>query len=258
MEHTLALTLEYQGSGYHGFQVQPRVPTVQGELERALEALVGTHVNTRSASRTDAGAHARGQVVAFEVAASKPAQDVVRGLNALLPADIRVQRGCEAPEGFDPRRRASSREYRYLVLNRERPSALWREFAYHVSTPLDVEAMGLAAARLMGRHDFAAFSGPVKGGRSTRRRVFQAQVRRSGDLVTFAMEAEAFLPHQVRRTAGSLVRVGKGEMSVEEFQGLLEGGSADLAGSALPAWGLYLERVSYPEDLLHHPSDGNI
>jgi tRNA pseudouridine38-40 synthase len=255
MEHTLALTLEYQGSGYHGFQVQPQVPTVQGELERALEVLVGRHVNTRSASRTDAGAHARGQVVAFEVATSYAVQGVVRSLNGLLPADIRVQRGCNAPEGFDPRRRASSREYRYLVLNRERPSALWREFAYHVSRPLDAEAMSQAAARLVGEHDFAAFSGPVQEGRSTQRRVFQADVCRSGELVTFAMEAEAFLPHQVRRTVGSLVRIGKGEMTVEEFQALMDGRSPDLAGPALPAWGLYLESVSYPEGLFNHPSD---
>ena len=87
--------------------------------------------------------------------------------------------------------------------------------------------------------------------------MFRAEVRRSGELVTFAMEAEAFLPHQVRRTVGALVRIGKGEMTVEEFQGLMEGTSADLAGPALPAWGLYLESVSYPEELLHHPSDRN-
>jgi tRNA pseudouridine38-40 synthase len=243
----LALILEYQGTRYHGFQVQPQAPTVQGELERALARLLGEHVKTQGAGRTDAGAHARGQVVAFTTQARYPPEVFARALNAFLPEDIRVQAACEVEPDFDPRRHATSREYHYLVLNRERPSALWREFAYQVPGPLDVEAMQEAAASLVGRHDLRAFT-TLGGGalRNPRRRVFKAQVQSRYDLVTLAMEAESFLPHQVRRTAGALVRVGQGEMRVEEFRQLLEERRVGAAGPALPARGLFLMRASYP------------
>lgn len=246
MRRRLALILEYQGSRYCGFQVQPRALTVQGELEGALAALVGEHVNTQGASRTDAGAHARGQVVAFTTEAPYPAEVVVQALNASLPADIRVQAGYEVGLDFDPRRHATGREYEYLVLNRESPSALWRDLAYQVRQPLDVEAMQRAAASLVGHRDVRAFSGlPADRRGRTWRGVSRAEVRRRGELVALTLEAQAFLPHQVRRTAGALVRVGKGTTGVEELQHLFTDGVHGQELPALPAHGLYLVRVSY-------------
>ena len=256
MRQRLAVILEYQGSRYCGFQVQPQLPTVQGELERALEALYGEHVKTYGASRTDAGAHARGQVAAFDAPRDYPPRAVMGALNASLPGDVRVREAFEAPGSFDPRRHAASREYRYLVLNQKRPSVFWRGYAWHVPQSLDVEAMQRAADGLLGCHDFRAFAGSLRDPlRSTRRRVFRADVLRRGGVVTFVMEAEAFLPHQVRRSAGALVQVGKAEMEVASFHRLIEEGVGEVAGPALPASGLYLERVTYPEGLLAQSTD---
>ena len=186
MRRRLAVILEYRGGRYCGFQVQPQLPTVQGELERALEALYGEHVKTYGASRTDAGAHARGQVAAFDAPRDYPPRAVMGALNASLPGDVRVREAFEAPGGFDPRRQAASREYRYLVLNQERPSVFWRGYAWHVAQFLDVEAMQQAADGLLGCHDFRAFAGPIAGpaaehaapGLSRRR----SAARRRGDL----------------------------------------------------------------------------
>ena len=245
-ERTLALVVEYQGSSYQGFQTQPGAPTIQGELERGLEALVGEQVKTRGAGRTDTGVHALAQVVAFTIRAEYPPEVVLRALNARLPADIRVQGAYEVEAGFDPRRHASSREYQYLLLERERASALWREFAHQVRGPLDVGAMGRAAEALVGRHDLRAFSDLRGGWTGSPSQVLRAQVARRGDLVVLTMEAQAFLLHQVRRTVGALLRVGKGEMTVEEFGHLVHHGAPGSAGPTLPPGGLCLTRVSYP------------
>ena len=244
-ERTLALVVEYQGSGYQGFQAQPGAPTIQGELERGLEALLGEQVKTRGAGRTDAGVHALAQVVAFTTRAEYPPEVVLRALNARLPADIRVQGAYEVEAGFDPRRHASSREYQYLLLERERASALWREFTYQVRGPLDVKAMGLAAEALVGRHDLKAFSDVRGGWTGSPSQVLRAEVMQRGGLVVLTMEAQAFLPHQVRRTAGALLRVGRGEMTVAEFGHLVNHGAPGSAGPTLPPGGLCLTRVSY-------------
>ncbi|MBI4233485.1 MAG: tRNA pseudouridine(38-40) synthase TruA [Chloroflexi bacterium] len=245
-ERELALLVEYEGTAYQGFQVQHNGPTVQGALERALQQLTRQYTKTSGASRTDAGVHAKGQVVAFRTTAPYPPESFVRALNFYLPEDIRVQQAHEVAGGFDPRRDAFSREYGYLITNAPQPSALWRRFAEHVPQPLDVEAMRRAGKALVGVHDFAAFSGPMEhAGASTHRCVLRAQVARRGPLVVLVMEANAFLPHQVRRTAGALVQVGLGKQSVEGFRELLHRGEPGKAAPSLPARGVCLVRVRY-------------
>ena len=253
MQRRLALVLEYQGARYGGYQVQPGTRTVQGEIEKALERLLGTHVKTHGAGRTDAGTHALGQVVAFTTEARYAPETFARALNATLPPDIRVQAGYDVDLRFDPRRGACSRTYRYLVLNRPRPSALWREFSHHVPKLLDLDAMAAAARRLVGEHWRPPFAPPDRRPRRPQR-VLRADVLRRGPWVALEVVATSFYLHQVRRMAGGIVQVGLGRLSVEGFAALAAGDEHPGRASALPARGLYLVRVSYPDSL---PAQGN-
>ena len=240
----LALLLEYDGSRYGGSQLQPDVPTIQGELERALEQLTQEHHRLSFAGRTDAGVHAKGQVAAFTTASALETAVFQRGLNALLPQDIAVRRAVEAPERFDPRRHASSRTYRYTIYNAPTRSPLERAQAWHLIESLDVAAMEGAAAELLGQHDFAAFS--RREGVSTVRCMQRATVRRSGPLVTVELQATAFLRQQVRRTVGALVEIATGRLTIDTFRSLLQRAEPNSAGPLAPAHGLCLVRVAYP------------
>ena len=240
----LALLLEYDGSRYGGSQLQPDVPTIQGELERALEQLTQEHHRVAFAGRTDAGVHAAGQVAAFTTVSTLETAVFKRGLNALLPEEIAVRRAVEAPEGFDPRRHASSRTYRYTIYNAPTRSPLRRAQAWHLVESLDMPAMQAAAAQLLGEHDFAAFS--RREGVSTVRCMHHATVMRSGPLLTVELQATAFLRQQVRRTVGALVEIGAGRLTIEAFRNLLQQAEPNSAGPLAPAHGLCLVRVAYP------------
>ncbi len=240
----LALVIEYDGSRYGGSQLQKRTPSIQGEVEAAIEKLTGERLRVAFAGRTDAGVHALGQVAAFTTASSLATKVFVRGLNAWLPEDIAVRRALEAPTDFDPRRQASSRTYRYTVYNAAVRSPLWRGRAWHVSEPLAVAAMQRAAVALGGEHDFAAFSRREDVG--TVRCVRRSEVAREEALVTFEIEANAFLRQQMRRTVGALVEVGRGKLTPAGFRRLLRRAEPATAGPVAPAHGLCLVRVEYP------------
>jgi len=242
----LALIVEYEGTRYQGFQLQASGRTVQGELERALERLLGVPTRVKGASRTDAGAHARGQVVTFESGADYPENVYVQALNYYLAEDIRVREAHTVPLDFDPRRDATSRAYEYRILNAATPSALLYRFVHWISEPLDHERMNAASQVLVGVHDFVAFTVPEALGKSTVRRVFQWSVAREGDLVVMKTEANAYLFQQIRRTAGALVKVGTKESTIEEFGKVLEEKRCGAAGPLLPAKGLFLMHVNYP------------
>jgi tRNA pseudouridine38-40 synthase len=189
-------------------------------------------------------------VAAFTTTAHYDVGTLLKALNATLPEDIRVRAVQEVDPRFDPRRHASSRVYRYLLLNQPVASALWRRFTHHVPARLDLQGMQQAAQALVGLHDFRSFCGRVAWrGESTVRRVLRSQVEQRGPLVSLEMEANAFLPHQVRRTAGALVRLGRGKMGLEEFKALVESPGSAVAGPALPARGLCLVRVLYRDGL---------
>jgi tRNA pseudouridine38-40 synthase len=239
----LALVLEYDGRRYGGSQYQKNAPSIQGELEAALNKLTGENPQTAFAGRTDAGVHARGQVASFVTGSRHQPEVFVRGLNRWLPADIAVQRALEVPLDFDVRRRARSREYRYLVLNSLLPSPLLQAFTWQVAEQLDVAAMREAASLLVGRHDFAAFAGPVAG--STVRSLQRCELETRARLLAVCMEADAFLPHQVRRTVGALVQVGLGRRSAADLAGLLREPQPAVAGPAAPPQGLCLMKVNY-------------
>jgi tRNA pseudouridine38-40 synthase len=244
----LALIVEYDGAGYHGFQLQPNAPTVQGALEEAIHKLTGERVRVKAAGRTDAGVHAVGQVVTFDTSSTLPPNTVVDALNHHLPADVAVREAHPVGPDFDPRRRALVRTYRYTVLNDRVRSPLLRRCACLLGHHLDVDRMRDAAALLVGEHDFARFSGPLADGRaSTVRRVYDAEVRRECRLITFDVSANAFLPHQVRRMAGALVEVGRGKLPLEGFAKLLDGKRGCGGAPSLPPHGLCLMRVEYAD-----------
>jgi tRNA pseudouridine38-40 synthase len=238
--------MEYDGTGYHGSQYQTNAPSIQGETERALHKLTGEDVRVSMASRTDAGVHAQGQVVSFKTRASFPPKTWAEALNFYLPRDISIRAAHEVDGNFDVRRHAVCRGYRYHIVNRPTPSPLWRSFSDFVPQRLDVEAMNTACEVIVGEHDFAPFA-PTTYARSTRRRAFKAEVGRREDLVVFNMEANSFLPHQVRNTVGGLVKVGLHKMTVEAFWEMASSGKAGTIGPTAPARGLCLINIKYPD-----------
>ncbi len=246
----IVLIIEYDGTNYHGSQYQANAPTVQGEIEKALKMLTGEKIRVKMASRTDAGVHARGQVVGFDTGASLSLHAFVDGLNHFLPGDTAVKAAYRAGDNFDVRRRAVSREYEYTILNSPTRSPLRQKYSYRVAGELDIAAMDRACQALVGRHDFASFVASEETAKQKRtvRDVYQAEVTRDGDMIRFTMVANSFLPHQVRNTAGALIRVGQRRMTVEEFKDFVEAAEPGLAGPTAPAEGLCLARVNYPVD----------
>ena len=253
----ILLVMEYDGSRYHGFQWQDGLPSIQGEVEKALTKLTGEKRRVMSASRTDAGVHAKGQVVSFRTGSALSTHSFVGGLNYYLPADIAVKAAYRVDENFNVRREAVSREYSYYILNSPTRSPIRKGFAYLVAGPLDIEAMSQACQALVGEHDFASFAGRNGASlKSTVRRVFRAEVARDGELVIFNIAANSFLLHQVRNTVGALIRVGLSKMNPDEFHSILEAREPALAGPTAPACGLCLDRVNYPGPLEN--SDENL
>jgi tRNA pseudouridine38-40 synthase len=238
--------MEYDGTRYHGSQYQTNAVSIQGETESALQKLTGEEIRVSMASRTDAGVHAKGQVVSLKSKASFPPKTWVEAMNHYLPKDISIRAAYEVDGGFDVRRHALCREYRYHILNRRTPSPLWRHFSESVPQPLDVEAMNAACAVLVGERDFAPFA-PATYTRSTRRQAFSAEVGRTGDVVTFDIRANSFLPHQVRNTVGGLVKVGLHKMTAETFREMASSGKAGTIGPTAPARGLCLMNIKYPD-----------
>jgi len=233
-------TVEYDGTDFAGFQVQPGARTVQGELEAALATISGgSRVGVVAAGRTDAGVHAIGQVIAFTDSRGRPAEDLARALNALLPVDVAIREVRRVSAGFHPRYAARYREYRYTVWNGPR-SPLRERFALGVRDPLDVAAMERAGSALEGRHDFSAFGAAH---RQPVRTVHSVRVRRAGSLVTIDVAADAFLRQMVRRIVAVLLEVGHGKTNEEAVAQALASGRSPLNGAAAPAKGLCLQRV---------------
>lgn len=245
----IVLVIEYNGRRYHGFQWQAQLPTIQAELEQAIWKLTGERRRVVAASRTDAGVHAKGQVVSFRTKSALPPRTFVRALNYYLPRDIAVKGACRVSEDFDVRRDAMSREYDYYILNSATRSALYEGFAYTLPQELNIEMMNKACKFIEGKQDFASFATSLCRLKSTVRTVYKAGVTRVDNVVVFNMTANSFLPHQVRNTVGLLIRVGLGKVGLDEFQKIMEAKIPGLAGPAAPPYGLYLTKVNYPIDL---------
>lgn len=258
-DRRFALLLEYDGAAYVGSQYQVNGPTIQAALEAAIQRFSGEHRRVAFAGRTDSGVHAYGQVAAFSSRCDRPVDVVQRALNALLPEDIAVRAVSQVPPNFDPRRWARSRWYRYAIYNAAVRSPLQRRYTWQVPDALDLAAMREAAAWLVGERDYAAFAGLAgRSGAGTVRRITRAELHRSGKLILFDIEANAFLPQQVRRTIGTLVQVGSGRLAVEEFITRAEAAMPNTLGPVAPPQGLCLISVRYEDDWFPEVQQSNI
>jgi tRNA pseudouridine38-40 synthase len=245
----LAAGLEYDGSGFAGWQIQRHVRSAQQILNAAISIVANEPVSTLAAGRTDAGVHACGQVIHFDTAASRSLRSWLLGINSNLPDDIAVQWVRDVPADFHARHSAVARTYRYVILNRDVRSALDRHRAWHFRRGLADERMAAAAVDLVGEHDFSAFRGAGCQSRSPVRRVERLSVTRSGDHVQIEVRASGFLYHMVRNIVGALVRVGTGDADPGWLRVLLAGRDRRLGAPTAPPEGLYLAEVHYPAAL---------
>ena len=240
----LVITIEYDGTHFHGWQVQPGLRTVQREMEGALTRMMGSAIRVSASGRTDAGVHALAQVAHCDVPKMIPPENVALGLNSLLPRDVRVADCGWAPAGFHARFSASGKKYRYLVLNRKTPTALLRNRVWHVRRPLDLEKMREGSLYLVGEKDFFSFRSSGDPG-TTVREMRDISIQRDGDFVTVLFEANGFLKHMVRNIMGALVEVGSGRMEPVDLKRLLDARSRENAPRKAPARGLTLMEVYY-------------
>jgi tRNA pseudouridine38-40 synthase len=245
---TLKLTLQYDGTGYVGWQRQPNGLAIQQVLEDALAPIEGAAVTVHGAGRTDAGVHALGQVASVTLGASLAPATLARALNAVLPADVRVL-GIEEPgDGFHARFSAVSKTYEYRIVNAPIVSAFLHRYAWHVVQPLDLDAMRAAAEPLVGRHDFAAFQGAGSSVATTERTVMDVSWEDGGgyDLpLVMQITGDGFLRHMVRNIVGTLVEIGAGRWDPWRLLEILESRARTQAGPTAPPHGLFLTRVTY-------------
>jgi tRNA pseudouridine38-40 synthase len=246
----MAMWLDYDGTEYLGFGRQRTARTIQGTLESGLAQALGSPVPVIGAARTDAGVHARGQVVSFQMESRLEAEALQRAVNARLPGDIVVTSCRDMPAGFDARRRAVRRSYRYSVWNYPLPCVWNRRYAHHVPKPLDLDAMRQASSHLLGRRDLASFVSEAGGAASAPkavRSISRAEWSTSESMMTFDICADGFARHMVRGIVGTLLQVGRRQRDAADIAAIIDGRDRRLAGPNAPAHGLSLMGVEYEE-----------
>ena len=243
---TINLIIEYDGSNYLGWQIQPKGHTIQGVIQDRLKRLTGEPLQLIGSGRTDAGVHALGQVAHFKTESRMDANTFQRALNSLLPEDIVIRRAEEVEADFHARRSAKSKIYEYRILNRSTPPAVDRQYVWHVPQKLNLDEMKKATHNLVGEHDFSAFRSVGSFTRSSVRNILRADWKRGkGGLLRFEIEASGFLKQMVRAIVGTLVEVGRGKISAQEFKKILDSKDRKEAGPTAPAQGLFLKEVRY-------------
>lgn len=241
---TVRLDIEYDGSGFRGWAKQPGLRTVQGELEAALATVLRQPAELTVAGRTDTGVHALGQVASFATEAVLP-RNLARSLNGIGPDDLAVTAATVVADGFDARRDARSRSYRYRMLARAAPSPFERTRALWWPHRVDREALDACAAALPGRHDFTAFTPTQTDHVHFGRDILAASWDQEGDVLSFRITADAFMRNMVRALVGTMLEVSSGRRTPQSFTDLLAGAPRSAAGDTAPPHGLYLESVSY-------------
>lgn len=242
------IDLEYDGSDFAGWQVQPGERTIQGEVARAAETLLGEPVTLSGAGRTDAGVHARQQVASFSTTVERHPAGVVGGLNANLPLDVACTAAVIVPDDFDPRRAPHAKRYVYTWLDRPARSPLLRNRVWQVKRRLDHEAMHEAVACLVGTHDCSSFRASGCSSTHPVRTLEHAEVFREGDCVGLALHGTGFLRHMVRIVAGTVHEIGRGRRPVSWLAEVLEAHDRTKAGPTAPAGGLCLEWIRYSDE----------
>ncbi|MDF2984821.1 MAG: pseudouridylate synthase [Eubacterium sp.] len=242
----IKLTIEYDGTNYHGWQVQKNALTVQECVEKALAKLLGTEAGVIGCSRTDVGVHAYGQVAHFFTNSTIPGEKFSYAINNLLPDDIVIQKSEEVSGDFHARYSSKGKKYRYLICNSAHQSAIMRNRACHVRPELDFEQIKKAAAHFVGEHDFAAFQATGGQVRSTVREIYSMNVSKKEDnLIEIEVTGNGFLYNMVRIIAGTLIYVGMGKLKESLIPGIIKGLDRTKAGKTAPAQGLYLMEIYY-------------
>ncbi len=244
----IKLTIEYDGTAYHGWQIQPGLKTIQGVMKERIAQITQEKVNLIGAGRTDAGVHALGQVANFKTESAIDVTSLQRGLNSLLAPDIVITGVEEMEERFHARFSARSKIYEYCILNQPYPSAIGRYYTWFIHHGLDISSMKRCGEILIGSHDFSSFRASGDESSHSIREVFRLEIeRRNGNLIVVAIEANAFLREMVRSIVGTLVDVGRGKTSFEEFKEIFQAQDRRQAGMTAPARGLFLIEVKYGE-----------
>ncbi|PYG85685.1 tRNA pseudouridine(38-40) synthase [Ruminiclostridium sufflavum DSM 19573] len=242
----IKLKIEYDGTNYHGWQIQKNANSVQETIEKAIYKLLGDKTGIVGCSRTDVGVHAYGQVAHFVTDSSIPGEKFSYAINNLLPEDIVIKHSEEVQEDFHSRYSAKGKKYRYLIYNEAHASAIMRNRTYHVRPELDFENMKRAARYFTGQHDFAAFQATGGQVRSTVREIFSIELLRKEDnLISIEVSGSGFLYNMVRIIAGTLVYVGMGKIEADEIPDIIESADRTRAGKTAPAEGLYLMEIYY-------------
>jgi len=246
MKRNFRLIIEYDGACFHGWQIQKNLRTVQGEITRALGSLTGQAVSVIGSGRTDAGVHAMAQVASFTCDTRLDPGTIQKALNSILARDIVIHDCREVPLNFHARYSAKSKTYRYRILNRDLPAALYRGYAWHIRKPLDLEAMTAALSHILGRHDFSSFEGAGSPKASSERHVMAAAFNTAADgYLAFEITADGFLKHMVRNIVGTLVEVGLGKKTPAAVADILAAKDRSRAGATAPGHGLFLVCVNY-------------
>jgi len=245
----IKLTIEYDGTAYSGWQVQPNGLAIQEVMEGALAQMLGEPTRLRSSGRTDAGVHARGMVACFTTEKGLPLRAFREGLNTLLPADIAVRDAAEVPLSFNPRKHAEGKHYRYTILLDNLRSPLARHTAWRLAGRLDLAAMRQACALFVGEHDFAAFRASNCAAKTTVRRIDALNLVEEGRFIHLDVKGSGFLKNMVRIIAGTLVEVGQGRRAPEDISRLLRDGDRQVSGMTAPPHGLCLMQVFCPPEL---------
>lgn len=239
------LTIEYDGTNYHGWQSQNNSLAIQDIINAAVYKLTGEKVTVNGSSRTDAGVHAYGLAANFNTSSSIPSERFCYALNTMLPPDVVVVKSEEVPEEFHARFSSKGKKYRYLIHNSAFPSALLRNRAYHFSKHLDESKMQEAAKFFIGSHDFTAFMAAGSTAKTTVRTIYNVKVKREEELVTFEVEGNGFLYNMVRIMTGTLIEVGYGKIRTCDMDSIILSKNRKLAGRTAPAHGLYLLEIYY-------------
>jgi tRNA pseudouridine38-40 synthase len=252
----IKLIIEYDGTGYHGWQIQRNELTVQGIIEDSIRKITGEQTKVMGASRTDSGVHALGQIAAFRTNFAHEPETIKRALNALLPADIRILDASAVNDAFQPRDDARRKRYFYIIANQSNASAFLYRYAWLIRQPLDLKPMRTAGTVLLGTHDFSSFMGTGSGIKTPVRTLFCLEIKRSkklvfmtgeigGNFIRITIEADGFLRHMVRNIVGTLAEIGRGKFPAKRMKEILMLQDRKYAGPTAPGDGLFLDRITY-------------